>query len=82
MPYLHKSRKDELRPGADFPALAPGDLNFQITEMCLAYIAHNGPSYRVLNDVVGALESAKLEFYRRAVAPYEDDKIRENGDVY
>jgi len=32
-------------------------------------------------DVLGALECAKLEFYRRLVAVYEDVKIRENGDV-
>jgi hypothetical protein len=27
------------------------------------------------------LESVKLEFYRRAVAAYEDNKIVENGDI-
>jgi len=32
--------------------------------------------------VIGALEACKLEFYRRAVVPYEDKKIKENGDVY
>ena len=32
---------------------------------------------RVLADV----ESAKLEYYRRILAPYEDKKIKENGDV-
>jgi hypothetical protein len=35
-----------------------------------------------VNDVVGALDGAKAEFQRRVVAPYEDKKIRENGDVY
>jgi hypothetical protein len=30
---------------------------------------------------MGVLESAKLELYRRKIAPYEDDKIAENGDV-
>ncbi len=34
------------------------------------------------NAVVGALECAKLELYRRMVAPYENGKIAENGDVY
>ena len=29
-----------------------------------------------------ALEGAKLEFYRRIVAPYEELKIKENGEVY
>lgn len=30
----------------------------------------------------GAIEAAKLEFYRRVVAPYEDQKLLDNGDVY
>lgn len=32
--------------------------------------------------VLAALEAAKLEFYRRQVAPYEDKKIESNGDVF
>jgi hypothetical protein len=35
-----------------------------------------------MNDVVGALEGAKAEFQRIVVAPYEDKKMAENGDVY
>jgi len=31
---------------------------------------------------MGALEGAKLEFYRRVVVPYEEKKMKENGDVY
>ncbi len=33
------------------------------------------------NEIVGILECAKMEFYRRMTAPYEDKKIKENGDV-
>lgn len=33
-------------------------------------------------SVIGALEFALSEFKRRVVAPYEDGKIAENGDVY
>jgi hypothetical protein len=39
-------------------------------------------NYQRLNDALGALEGAKLEFYRRVVVPYEDWKMTENGDVY
>jgi hypothetical protein len=31
--------------------------------------------------VLGAMEAAKLEFYRRIVSPYEDEKIALHGDV-
>lgn len=37
--------------------------------------------YADYNEVIGVLESCKLEFYRRHVAAYEDRKIKENGDV-
>lgn len=38
-------------------------------------------SYRDYSDFIGELESAKLEIYRRQIAPYEDKKIKQNGDV-
>ena len=38
--------------------------------------------YTHVNEAVGVLECAKLELYRRVAAPYEDEKIAENGDVY
>lgn len=31
--------------------------------------------------VLGVLESTKAELYRRAIGPYEDDKIAMNGDL-
>lgn len=38
-------------------------------------------SYSAYSSALGALECAKLEFQRRHIAPYEDTKIAENGDV-
>ena len=37
--------------------------------------------YADINELIGALECAKLEFYRRKAAPYEDKKAVENGDL-
>lgn len=55
-----------------------GELNYVITRM----LKESYPlRYFNLNRAVGVLECAKLEFYRRVVAPYEDTKIEENGDV-
>lgn len=59
-----------------------GELNFFITLTIQKYVLDKGLSYQNINDVVGALEGAKMEFYRRVAAPYEDGKIVENGDVY
>lgn len=41
----------------------------------------SGVRYADYNEVIGMLESCKLEFYRRHVSPYEDKKIQKNGDV-
>lgn len=59
-----------------------GELNFFITTLINFYIDKNTKCYTTLNEVIGVLECAKLELYRRIVAPYEDIKIEQNGDVY
>jgi len=38
-------------------------------------------NFEVRSNALKVLESAKLEYYRRVIAPYEDKKIRINGDV-
>jgi hypothetical protein len=86
MPYIDKNRRIDLAPEflVDFPS-TPGELNFVITDLLLSYIddhSENRADYAKYNEVVGVLECLKLEFYRRAVAPYEDKKIAQNGDVY
>lgn len=60
----------------------PGELNFILTQIINNYLKARGLKYQTINDIMGALEGAKLEFYRRIAAPYEDTKIKENGDVY
>lgn len=88
MPYIDQNRRKELnslvsKAIGEFTinGVTPGDLNYIITKMVHAYIDYKGLNYTHLNDVVGVLESAKAEFQRRVVAPYEDAKIAENGDV-
>ena len=56
-----------------------GHLNYIITRLILE-IKPEG--YKELNAILGVLESVKFELYRRKIAPYEDEKIIENGDVY
>jgi len=58
-----------------------GDLNYTITRLCKLYVKTKGQKYSSYNDIIGALECAKLEFYRRDIVLYEDKKIIENGDV-
>lgn len=82
MPYLTQSRKDQIGPDGYCSADNGGDLNYLFTRIAVDYFKNNGGRYQQINDVLGALEGAKLEFYRRVAVPYEDKKCEENGDVY
>jgi len=77
MPYI--TQKDREKP---FSTDTVGELNYWIGQICNMYATQHGKSYRTENDIIGALEAHKLERYRRVVAPYEDKKCNENGDVF
>ena len=59
-----------------------GDLNYVITAIIVEFFRRVKVRYSLINMFTGALECCKLELYRRLAAPYEDEKIKENGDVY
>jgi len=80
MPYIDRMAKQEIDEGRE--PLTPGELNYRITTVLMDYLERKGHKYTFINDCLGALEGAKLEFYRRVAAPYEDKKRLENGDVY
>ncbi len=82
MPYIKNERRDEVRAFSLKQAETPGELNFQLTSLALTYLSTHGKSYTTLNEIVGALECAKIEFYRRIIGPYEHEKRAKNGDVY
>lgn len=82
MPYITQVQRDALAKRR--PPASPGELNYEITKLLLDYV-RNGYgllNYQSINDVLGALEGAKLEFYRRVAVNYENSKMAENGDVY
>ena len=85
MPYIKESEKEKFGC-VEINGIActgPGELNYVLTKVCLGYLSRQTMlSYAMLNDVIGALECCKLEMTRRMVAPYEDSKIKENGDAY
>lgn len=58
-----------------------GELNYLVTMLTHKYLNQQPESYSMYNNAIGALEGAKLELYRRHVAIYENEKIKENGDV-
>ena len=58
-----------------------GEMQYVIAGMIKVFLRNKGLNYQNCNDVMGALAGAQQEFYRRTVAPYEDKKIIENGDI-
>lgn len=60
------------------PEEVDGELNYVITKLLKEVYPLR---YFHLNKAIGVLECAKLEYYRRVAAPYEDKKIQESGDV-
>lgn len=85
MPYIRKEDRkrfmfleSELDNVTKYDKLTAGEMQYIIALM----IDYSEPeNYQDMNDVMGALAGAQMEFYRRTVAPYEDTKIKENGDV-
>lgn len=85
MPYIKQEDRKRLageKHMNGYQIQTPGELNFLVSELAQKFLQQHGRSYTTINTIVGALESAKLEFYRRVAVPYEDNKIEENGDVY
>ena len=87
MPYIEKYRRESIvsEGNIDIDSIVSwGELNFAITYMINRFIKNSNINlnYSFINSIVGVLECAKAEFYRRVAVPYEDKKIQENGDVY
>ncbi len=88
MPYILKERRKEI--DEDLVHLLfnlqeyefnEGDMNYVMSVICKHALRQHGCCYANLNMIVGVLESAKAEFIRREMAPYEDGKIELNGDI-
>ena len=60
------------------PEEIDGELNYVVTKILKEIYPLR---YFHINKAIGVLECAKLEYYRRVAAPYEDLKIEEAGDV-
>ena len=84
MPYIPQDRRkafDELLEQLAAEVQNQGELNYCIYKLANNIIDRIGPSYEKLSMCSSAMEHAKLEWYRKKLAPYEDTKITENGDI-
>ncbi len=81
MPHIKKQDRPVFDPLSPL-ARTSGQLNFQLTKVVIGYLKRHGLCYDTCNDIVGALDNCKDEFRRLVQHPYEDEKIKQNGNVY
>lgn len=86
MPYIDKDDREKFQ--SSIKALwdlieTDGELNYVMTMLAINFVSKvGGESYSNMARALAAFEAAKLEFYRRKIAPYENIKSLQNGDVY
>lgn len=78
MPYI----EDKERTFARIDPKTAGQLSYSLAKTVMDYLEQKQESYQTYNDIIGVLESIKMEIYRRMVVPYEESKRSENGDVF
>lgn len=95
MPYISQEKRKILDPGIntihqllvglekDDPLNSTeGNLNYTITRLLhMVYGQHDSTRYNNINDAIGVLECIKQEYYRCVAAPYENQKMYDNGAV-
>jgi len=84
MPYIQECSREAIDP--HIVPLAeqlhsPGDLNYAITRLFMQWLLDKGIDYDNINAVSGVLQKALAEFDERVARPYEDLKLKLNGDV-
>jgi hypothetical protein len=58
-----------------------GDLCYAVYWLMKSFAEYQGISFDKASNALSAADCARFEFYRRVLAPYEDQKIQENGDI-
>ena len=88
MPYITPEERNCIDEKlGDFTIFDGGELQYVIARLIQDYYywveANEGQvRYKHMESMMGALNGANLEHYRCAVAPYEEKKIKDNGNVY
>lgn len=87
MPYIKKEQRpavdDLINPLIEYIKSLPmedqdGSINYAVTKMIKSVYP---VKYFHLNRALGVLSAITQELYRKIIGPYEDIKIKENGDV-
>ena len=87
MPYINQKARKRYDPHlkkilaeleeADFD---PGHINYTFYKIFVEFFKAR-TTYRTIDEIDGVLSNVGREFYRRWAVPYEQKKIKENGDI-
>ena len=85
MPYITQEQRRDLASYLKdilelVPTLTKGEINYIITRIVATKYAVGSYDWR--SEGASVFQDAHDEFYRRVIAPYEDKKKDENGEVY
>jgi len=82
MPYIRVTRRAQMNKivklMVEEDVKANGDLNYILFKFCKYFVS---PGYNDYKNFIGELRQCATEIERRLLAPYEDTKREENGDV-
>ena len=81
MPYINQECREPLDQIVDKMSdveLKPGELNYILFAFCKRYVPTSYTHYR---DYIGELNECVAEIRRSLLAPYEEKKKMENGEV-
>lgn len=92
MPYIEQEERDQIDPKLEellmhMGPLTPGQFVYIIYQIALWQATNGGVdklpvNWTKCNEIVGNIDCAGKEFYRRVVGPYEGEAIAKNGDCY
>jgi len=90
MPYIKQEERDQIDPKLrdllmHMGPLTPGQFVYIIYQLAQWQATDGGVSnlpvnWTKCNEIMGNIDCAGREFYRRVVAPYEDNAVSKNGD--
>lgn len=83
MPYIKSYVRKNLDPSINDlveKINESGELCYVVYKL-LIELTSNKYNFETMSKLLSEVECAKLEFYRRVIAPHEDLKIEDNGDI-
>jgi len=84
MPYIRKEERESpiIKPIEGVCPASAGQLGYCIAKLIDNFLVYQTHSFETFAKVKGTLELVLDDWQRRFVNGYEDEKLKENGDVY